>query len=224
MTMDIVKRSVLALAVALAAAFLAVATAQSSVAELRAAVQATPEDAEAWTRLGNAAFEAGELEDAKDAYLEAIALDYLLGDAHYGLGLVEFARGDFQGALFAFNEVTRLFPDRFDGHYNRAVTLATLRRPAMPRPRSAPPSTRPSPRPPGRTASTHTSAWPASWSAARRTAKPPTRSVKRWCSLPTTPTSPTTAARRSSPPARASRRWPSSPRSSRVPAITASAS
>jgi tetratricopeptide (TPR) repeat protein len=129
MTMDIVKRSVLALAVALATAFLAVATAQSSVAELRAAVQETPEDAEAWTRLGNAAFEAGELEDAKDAYLEAIALDYLLGDAHFGLGLVEFARGDFQGALFAFNEVTRLFPDRFDGHYNRAVTLATLRRP-----------------------------------------------------------------------------------------------
>ena len=130
MTMDIVKRSVLALAVALAAGFLAVATAQSSVAELRAAVQEAPQDAELWTRLGNAAFEAGELEDAKDAYLEAIALDYLLGDAHYGLGLVEFARGDYQGALFAFNEVTRLFPDRFDGHFNRAVTLATLRRPS----------------------------------------------------------------------------------------------
>jgi len=128
MTTDIVKRSVLALAVALTAAFLAVATAQSSVAELSAAVQERPQDAELWTRLGNAAFEAGDLETAKDAYLEAIALDYLLGDAHYGLGLAEFARGDYQGALFAFNEVTRLFPDRFDGHYNRAVTLATLRR------------------------------------------------------------------------------------------------
>ena len=129
MTMHIVKRSVLALAVALAAAFVAAAMAQSSVAELRAAVQERPQDAEAWTRLGNAAFEADDLETAKDAYLEAIALDYLLGDAHYGLGLVEYARGDYQGALFAFNEVTRLFADRFDGHYNRAVTLATLRRP-----------------------------------------------------------------------------------------------
>ncbi len=130
MTMDIVKRSVLALAVALAAGLGTVAIAQASVAELREAVSERPEDAELWTRLGNAAYEGGDLETAKDAYLEAIALDYLLGDAHYGLGLAEFARGDFQGALFAFNEVTRLFPDRFDGHYNRAVTLATLRRPS----------------------------------------------------------------------------------------------
>ena len=128
MTTDIVKRSVLALAVALAAALPAAAIAQPSVAELSAAVEERPQDAELWTRLGNAAFAASDLETAKDAYLEAIALDYLLGDAHYGLGLTEFARGDYQGALFAFNEVTRLFPDRFDGHYNRAVTLATLRR------------------------------------------------------------------------------------------------
>lgn len=128
MTTDIVKRSVLALALALAAALTAGAMAQSSLAELNAAVQERPDDAELWARLGNAAFETGEYDTAKDAYLEAIALDYLLGDAHYGLGLTEFARGDFQAALFAFNEVTRLFPERFDGHYNRAVTLATLRR------------------------------------------------------------------------------------------------
>ena len=129
MTTENVKRSVLALAVALATVLLAVATAQSSVAELRAAVEERPQDAELWTRLGNAAYESDDLDTARDAYLEAIALDYLLGDAHYGLGLVEFASGDYQGALFAFTEVTRLFADRFDGHYNRAVTLATLRRP-----------------------------------------------------------------------------------------------
>lgn len=129
MTTYNVKRCVLAVALALAAALAAVAVAQTSVADLRAAVQENPQDAEAWTRLGNAAFAADDLETAKDAYLEAIALDYLLGDAHYGLGLVQYARGDYQGALFAFTEVTRLFPDRFDAHYNRAVTLATLRRP-----------------------------------------------------------------------------------------------
>src|SRR5690606_6961620 len=58
-----------------------------------------------------------------------IALDYRNGDAHFGLGLAEFGRGDLDSALFAFNEVTRLFPDRFDGHYNRGVTLARLKRP-----------------------------------------------------------------------------------------------
>src|SRR5690606_29222652 len=45
------------------------------------------------------------------------------------LGLAEFARGDYQAALFEFTEVTRLHPDRFDGHFNRGVTLARLRRP-----------------------------------------------------------------------------------------------
>jgi tetratricopeptide (TPR) repeat protein len=130
MQMDIVKRGALGLLVAITAALGASALAQASVAELRAAVQQRPGDADAWTRLGNAQYEAGDVDGAKDAYLEAIAVDYLTGDAHFGLGLVEFGRGDFQAALFAFNEVTRLYPERFDGHFNRGVTLARLRRPA----------------------------------------------------------------------------------------------
>jgi tetratricopeptide (TPR) repeat protein len=130
MQMDIVRRSALGLLVAIMAALGASAMAQASLAELRAAVQERPGDADAWTRLGNAQYEAGDVDGAKDAYLEAIAVDYLSGDAHFGLGLVEFGRGDFQAALFAFNEVTRLFPERFDGHFNRGVTLARLRRPA----------------------------------------------------------------------------------------------
>ncbi|MBA2666653.1 MAG: tetratricopeptide repeat protein [Trueperaceae bacterium] len=130
MQMDIVRRGAFGLLVMIIATLGASAMAQASVAESRAAVQERPTDPDAWTRLGNALYEAGEAEDAKDAYLEAIAVDYLAGDAHFGLGLVEFGRGDFQAALFAFNEVTRLFPDRFDGHFNRAVTLARLRRPA----------------------------------------------------------------------------------------------
>jgi tetratricopeptide (TPR) repeat protein len=130
MKMDIVRRGALALLIALGAALAAVALAQPSIAELRGAVQQRPGDADAWTRLGAAYYDEARYEEAKDAYLEAIAVDYLSGDAHFGLGLVEFGRGDFQAALFAFNEVTRLFPDRFDGHFNRAVTLARLRRPA----------------------------------------------------------------------------------------------
>lgn len=110
--------------------FSVVALAQSSLADLRSATEQDPTDVSAWVELGNAYYEAGEYEDAKDSFLEAIALDYRAGDAHYGLGLSEFGRGDYQAALFAFNEVTRLFSERFDGHYNRAVTLARLRRPA----------------------------------------------------------------------------------------------
>ncbi|HEX7004293.1 MAG TPA: tetratricopeptide repeat protein [Trueperaceae bacterium] len=106
------------------------AFAQPTLSELRAITEEQPENAEAWVNLGNALLEEDSYEAAKEAFLEAIALDYLAGDAHFGLGLAEFGRGDFQAALFAFNELTRLHPERFDGHYNRAVTLARLRRPA----------------------------------------------------------------------------------------------
>lgn len=101
-----------------------------SVAQLRAEVETNPASVVAWVALGNAYYEQSEFDLAKDAYLEAIALDYTSGDAHYGLGLSEFSRGDFQAALFEFTEVTRLYPERFDGQFNRAVTLARLRRPA----------------------------------------------------------------------------------------------
>ncbi len=119
----------LVVAATLAAATLSVAGAQT-VDDLRRAVAERPADAEAWTALGDALLDADDLVGAKEAYLEAIAVDYLVGDAHFGLGLAEFGRGDFAAALFSFNEVTRLYEDRFDGHFNRAVTLARLRRPA----------------------------------------------------------------------------------------------
>lgn len=109
---------------------LTAAFAQPSIADLRTKVQAEPTNVAAWVALGNATYGAGQYDDAKESFLEAIALDYRSGDAHYGLGLAEFARGDYQAALFEFGEVTRLFPKRFDGHFNRAVTLAKLRRPA----------------------------------------------------------------------------------------------
>ena len=124
----------LVMAATLAAATLATSAAQSSdglsIDDLRRAVTQRPADAEAWTLLGDALLSSDDLAGAKEAYLEAIAIDYLTGDAHFGLGLAEFGRGDFAAALFSFTEVTRLFESRFDGHFNRAVTLARLRRPA----------------------------------------------------------------------------------------------
>ncbi|MDF1522888.1 MAG: D-alanyl-D-alanine carboxypeptidase family protein [Trueperaceae bacterium] len=124
------RRWLLGLMVAALAALVWGAAGAQTLDELRAAVAERPNDAEAWTDLGNLLLAADDLEGAKEAYLEAIAIDYLIGDAHYGLGLAEFGRGDYAAALFAFNEVARLYPERFDGHFNRAVTLARLRRPA----------------------------------------------------------------------------------------------
>src|SRR6056297_671267 len=106
------------------------AMAQSTTDQLRQAAEAAEDDPRPWVELGNALLDDDRPEAAKTAFLEAVAVDYRSCDAHYGLGLAEFQRGDHAAALFSFNEVTRLCEERFDGHYNRAVTLARLRRPA----------------------------------------------------------------------------------------------
>ncbi len=108
---------------------LSAAWAQPSISDLRAKAQANPNDATVWVDLGNAQYQAGQYADAKQSFLEAISIDYGNGDAHYGLGLSEYANGNYQAALFEFSEVTRLYPKRFDGQFNKAVTLAKLRRP-----------------------------------------------------------------------------------------------
>ncbi len=100
----------------------------ASLAKLLKETRNNPEDVEAWINLGQRYLDSGALEKAKESFLEAVTLDYLSAEAHFGLGLTEYARGDFAAALFEFGEVSRLFPTRFDGHFNRAVTLAKLRR------------------------------------------------------------------------------------------------
>ncbi len=120
--------STLLAAFALAVVFVSgVATAQTS-AGLRQTVQREPGNLDAWIDLGNALLQENALDEAQKSFLEAVSLDYRSGDAHFGLGLAEYGRGDYEAALFQFNEVARLYPERFDGHFNRGVTLAKLRR------------------------------------------------------------------------------------------------
>jgi tetratricopeptide (TPR) repeat protein len=72
----------LVMAATLAAATLATGRARSaiqSIDDLRRAVAQRPADAEAWTLLGDALLAAEDLVGAKEAYLEAIAIDYLVG-------------------------------------------------------------------------------------------------------------------------------------------------
>ena len=91
-------------------------------------LEAHPDDLNAWLDMGQLRLEAGQFKQARSSFLEAVGLDYLSADAHFGLGLSEYSALNYRAALFEFGEVTRLFPERFDGHFNRAVTLAQLRR------------------------------------------------------------------------------------------------
>lgn len=126
--MRVAKRGVLVLAVLMLLGGVVWAQADTDIAALRQTVAREPENVVAWIALGETYLSANRLEEAKGAFLEAIALDFLVGDAHFGLGLTEYARGDYEAALFSFDVLTRFFPERFDAHFNRAVTLARLRR------------------------------------------------------------------------------------------------
>ncbi len=99
----------------------------TSIEAMRRAVARDPNNPEVWINLGQAYLEGSRNEDARSSFLEAIAIDYRSADAHFGLGLSEYVMGDFQAALFSFNELSRLFPERFDGHFNKGVALTRLR-------------------------------------------------------------------------------------------------
>lgn len=105
----------------------AVPTEGADFARLRLELRRNPNDFGRWLLLAQAYLGAGYPQEARDAFVEAVALNYLSAEAHFGLGLAEYALGDYGAALFAFNELVRLHPERFDAHFNRAVTLARLR-------------------------------------------------------------------------------------------------
>jgi len=95
-----------------------------------------PHDPNAWIGLGQAyidLYKTNSFEDlltlAYDSFWEAVRLDYKLFEGHFGLGIVEFERGNLEAALFAFDQLASLHPERFDGHYNRAVALVALEQP-----------------------------------------------------------------------------------------------
>ena len=123
----LIRRTIRATFISAVLGSAALAQDAASIATWQQVVQSNPKDPSAWVKLGNAQLAAGDSAAAKDSFLEAIALDYLAGDAHFGLGLSQYEQGDYPAALFEFNEVARLFPESFNGHFNRGVTLAKLR-------------------------------------------------------------------------------------------------
>ncbi len=102
---------------------------QNSIDSLRQTALNDPKNIEAWVDLGNAYLQESNYDLAAESFYEATSIDYRSGEAHFGMGLAEYGRGDYPAALFEFSEVSRLYPERFDGHYNRAVTLTKLLQP-----------------------------------------------------------------------------------------------
>jgi len=103
-------------------------TASPDPAALEAQLREHPSDLPTMVALGRAYLDIGRLDDAARVFEDVLALDYQNFQAHFGLGLALYRRGELRGALFEFDQVTRLFPDRFEGWYNLAVTYADMGR------------------------------------------------------------------------------------------------
>ncbi|WP_456446610.1 tetratricopeptide repeat protein [Oceanithermus sp.] len=97
-------------------------------AALEEQLKSQPGDLPTMVALGRAYLDVGRYDDAARVFEDVLALDYENFQAHFGLGLALYRKGDLRGALFEFDQVTRLFPDRFEGWYNLAVAYADLGR------------------------------------------------------------------------------------------------
>ena len=115
-----------------------------SVADYRAALLQAPEDgitkifltdalrtlASALANKGDQARRAGKTGEAVSFYTQALEFDKTAPRAHNGLGLINFARGDFQSALKHFDIAVRHYPKQAQIRFNRTLALLKLNRQA----------------------------------------------------------------------------------------------
>ncbi len=89
----------------------------------RAAVEASPRRADAWTLLGIVQQRLGEPRAAEHAYRAALAIDPDYADAWINLGNLLRDRGDRHGSLQAFRHAMRCAPHSPEPAYNLGVAL-----------------------------------------------------------------------------------------------------
>ncbi len=97
-------------------------------AALEAQLKQNPGDVQLMLSLAKAYLEAGRYDDAARVYEDALAEDYENFSAHFGLGLALYRKGNLRGAVFEFDQATRVAPDRFEGWYNLGVAYADMMR------------------------------------------------------------------------------------------------
>jgi tetratricopeptide (TPR) repeat protein len=111
------RRRLLGVAAAAALAALAVVTRlqlrhwENSLALFTRAVSVTERNFYAHERLGYELLEAGRAEEARDQYLEAIAIAPWYTPLYYSLGLAQERAGDRDAAVVAYRTAVRLQPD-----------------------------------------------------------------------------------------------------------------
>jgi tetratricopeptide (TPR) repeat protein len=94
--------------------------------DAEAAAAARREGARAMARAAQRLAEGGRLQEARAAFLQAIAADPAQNAPLTGMGFLELQGGDLEAAADAFNRAVRLAPDDADAWFGLAVALEGL--------------------------------------------------------------------------------------------------
>ncbi len=94
-----------------------------ALADLDAAIDHTPRDAELYTARGLVLLQAGWPDDAEADFAHALRLDPTQWLAHYGRGLRAFQQKNYQAAIDHFSRAQFIAKDRAEIYYHRAVAF-----------------------------------------------------------------------------------------------------
>ncbi len=98
-----------------------------ALVQLKQATELLPQNAQAWNHLGLAYHQTGKLEEAAQAYNQALKLDRDLVAVRYNLGTLLLDHGDPARALNEFKTFTLLQPDSVEGHIQQGTAHLRLR-------------------------------------------------------------------------------------------------
>ena len=87
------------------------------------ALSINPDSHDAYSNMGNALKEQGNLEEAIEAYNKAIKLKPDYADAYYNLGNALKEQGKSEKAIEAYSNAIKLKPDFAEAHYNKGFAL-----------------------------------------------------------------------------------------------------
>jgi tetratricopeptide (TPR) repeat protein len=98
-----------------------------ALVQLQQATALLPQNAQAWNHLGLAYHQTGKLEEAAQAYNQALKLDRNLVAVRYNMGTLLLDHGDPARALNEFKTFTLLKPDSVEGHIQQGTAHLRLR-------------------------------------------------------------------------------------------------
>jgi tetratricopeptide (TPR) repeat protein len=93
------------------------------IAEARNALRLSADLLDAYMYLGLAQREKGALEEAAEAFREAIRIDPSDAVAHYSLATTLFGQADFRGSIGEYNETIRVNPEHANAYGDMAIAM-----------------------------------------------------------------------------------------------------